>query len=527
MHPSEREKESPIANLARLAEVPPSRRWSMSFPAEGRRQGLVPALLVVALLILAVALRFYRLGAWSFEATEIFTLRDSISLRPSNPRPLLYFLNYHVVRPFLPLDEFGLRLLPAIFGMMAIPAFYLIGRRLVGTRAALFGTLLLTVSALHVFYSQFARYWSLVFLLSAVYPFALYLGLRERSWRWLAFGLVTGFLAVLAHPVSVLLLGGLGLWMVATYMRRDQLAQFWSQRNIRWAVLLLVLVGALITVRFIPVLQDWVSEHDKKPGNGQFLLHAPGGQRWKQIFYLLAYVESLTLPVVLAAAVGLYVLWQERDRTLALLLICLAVFPMIFLTLLSIRTPVSTYYLLPTVPVFYLGSGIFLDRLFEVDWKLRPRWLLPVTLTAVILAPGAPTLISQYRDGRRYDFRNMAHWLERRLTSEDVVYSDQHMVLAHYLPGIEVLRLRDTAPLVESVRGLRQAGRGGVLWIVLPAPSHAFRTNPELRGLHQWMYENCQLRNTLGVGRIDFRQQYLQIYRCPAAMPAGGATHSR
>jgi hypothetical protein len=143
----------------------------------------------------------------------------------------------------------------------------------------------------------------------------------------------------------------------------------------------------------------------------------------------------------------------------------------------------------------------------------------------MVMAAGAPTLISQYRDGRRYDFRGVAHWLEPRLASADVVYSDQHMVLAHYLPGTPVQRLRDPAPLGESLDSLHQSGSGGTLWIVSPIPSHALRTNPGLGGLNRWIYENCQLRNTIGVGRLDFRQNYLQVYRCPPAGPPGpGAT---
>ena len=33
----------------------------------------------------------------------------------------MYFLNHYLVYPFLPLDEFGIRLLPAISGVLAIP----------------------------------------------------------------------------------------------------------------------------------------------------------------------------------------------------------------------------------------------------------------------------------------------------------------------------------------------------------------------------------------------------------------------
>jgi hypothetical protein len=198
---------------------------------------------------------------------------------------------------------------------------------------------------------------------------------------------------------------------------------------------------------------------------------------------------------------------------------------MAFLALISLRTPVSTYYLLPTAPVFFLGAGVFLDRLFDLDWKVRPSWLLPAAVTAMVALAGVPTLISDHRDGRRYDFRGVADWLQSRLTPGDHIVSDQPMVLAHYLEGREVQRLRyDTGPLEESVRAARASDPDGALWIVAPAPSHGFRTNLRKGGLARWMYDNCQLRNTIGVGRVDFRQQYLQVYRCPPTGAADGVT---
>ncbi|MGH8594186.1 MAG: glycosyltransferase family 39 protein [Gammaproteobacteria bacterium] len=50
------------------------------------------------------------------------------------------------MRPLVPLDEFVLPLLPALFGVLAVPGLYFVARRLVGARAALFGALLLTVT---------------------------------------------------------------------------------------------------------------------------------------------------------------------------------------------------------------------------------------------------------------------------------------------------------------------------------------------------------------------------------------------
>ena len=494
----------------------------VSSTAAGRRTDVWPAVLLASLIVLALALRVWRLGHWGFEGDEIFTLRDSLNPSLSNPRPLLYFLNHYLVAPLLPLDELGLRLLPALFGVLAIPAFYLVSRRLVGTRAALFGTLLLAVNPIHVYHSQYARYWSLVFLLSAVYPFALYLGFRERNRGWLALGLVTGVLAVLAHPTAVLLVGGLGLFL-ASQLRRDHLARLWRQRSVRWGTLFVVILAAVIGGRYLLVLRNWIFERPQLQGGADHLLHSPGGPWVKQAAIMLSYMDGLTPPLMLVGVLGIYLLWQGRDRSLALLLTYLVVVPVAFILLLAFRTAVSTTYLLSTTPIFFIGAGVFLDRLAGVDWELRPRWLLSATVTAIIILAGAPTLVSQYRDGRRNDFRGVARWLNERLAPGDVVFSDQYRTLSHYLRGAEARRLvADPAPLEQSVTRLHESGGGGTLWIVKPvAAEGGHRTNPRLGSLKGWIYHNCQLSNSIGVARLDFRHNELQIYRCPAPASNG------
>jgi hypothetical protein len=477
-----------------------------------------PGLLLAGCVILALALRFWHLGDWNFQATEMFTLRDSNTPQFRNPRPLGYLLNYFLVRPFRPLDEFGLRLIPAICGTLAVPVFYYTTRRLIGMRAALIGTLLVTISPLIIMYSQLARYWSLVFLLCAIYPFALYLGVRDRNVRQFTLGVITALLAILAHPVSALLLGGPILFLVSQ-LRRRHLAQLWQHPMARWTLTILVAFAGLALLRLVPILRGWISQHDTHPGSGQFLLRPQPPPGVKQLLNLGAFAESLTLPVALIGVLGLYLLWRERDRELSLFLGSLVVFPTVFLALVSLRAPVSQYYLLPVVPVFFIGAGVFVDRLFGCP--LGPRWLLPAAVITLVAAAGAPTLISDYRDGRRFDFRGTAQWLGPRLRPEDIVFSDQPMVLAHYLPGTAVQRLRQPAPLDQALQKLRQTNSESALWIVAPAPSHAFRANLQRGGLVFWIYDQCQLRNLVGVGRIDFRQDYLQIFRCPPSAVAG------
>jgi hypothetical protein len=132
-----------------------------------------------------------------------------------------------------------------------------------------------------------------------------------------------------------------------------------------------------------------------------------------------------------------------------------------------------------------------------------------------------PTVISDYRDGRRFDFRGAARWLADEMKPGDVVFSDQPMVLQHYLPQTKVLHLQENpAPLADSLRSLEAGGRSS-LWLVAPAASHAFRATLKEGGLRQWIYTSCQLGNTLGRGRIDLRQEYLQVFRCPPTTPKG------
>jgi hypothetical protein len=279
-----------------------------------------------------------------------------------------------------------------------------------------------------------------------------------------------------------------------------------------------VVLAGIITIRYLPVLGEWIAEHDEGVTQDN-LLHLPGRPGVKQIALLLIYIEGVTVTVALAGLVGMIWLWQQRDRALALLLACLLIVPVGMLVLLSLRTPVSITYLMPTAPVFFIGAGLFLDRLADTELGLRPPWLLPATITIFIIVTGLPTLLSQYRDGRRRDFRGVAQYLTDRLSPGDGIYSDQAAVLGHYLPGRFVGRLAADPDLLErSLRQLERSGHGEALWIVLPASAQGgLRTTPKVGSMSSWIYENCQLRNTVGVARFDFRQNQLQIYRCPSA----------
>lgn len=101
--------------------------------------------------------------------------------------------------------------LSALCGVIAVPALYLLGRRLAGDRVGALAALLLAVNQFHVSYSLEGRGYTLAVLLVILSSSALVALLDEPRWgRALGFGLLAG-LATWAHLFAALALAGQGL----------------------------------------------------------------------------------------------------------------------------------------------------------------------------------------------------------------------------------------------------------------------------------------------------------------------------
>jgi hypothetical protein len=452
------------------------------------------------------------LGYWGLEGAEIFTLRDSlVTYNLQGSRPLLFFLNYHFIRPWFGLEETGLRLIPALSGILAVPTLYYLVRRVATARAGLFAAFLLAVNALHVARSQNGRYWTLVFLLSAAYPLAFYIGVRQRKRVWIIASLLLGLLAMLAHPTAGLLAGGLGIWLLVSYGKRVDFRRMRASQPARWVLAAGLLAAALTAVWLIPLLRAWLATSHMKRLSGTALV--------------LSQVDGLTAELSLVAIAGVLWIWH-RDRSLAVFLTSLVVVPTAFLVALSYGTAVSTAYLFPTAPMFFIGAGLFLDQLTRLPVELWTRRLVTSTVMAVLLASNVPGLWSQYRDGGRPDFRAAAAYLKQQLGPDDGIVSDQSRTLKHYLPEARITPLRRRPEKVQaSLDSVRLAAGDGKLWIVVQASLRAGFKNHKLGlgPIADWVYSACRLRHTEEQPRLDFRNNGLQIFECPV----GGAVAPR
>jgi len=181
-----------------------------------------PQLILLALVVAGAALRFATLGTQSFWIDEGYTvhlLRGSLGhLARGIPKteetpPLYYVLAWLWTRPF-GTSEVGLRSLSALLGMATIPIAYLLGRRLVSERAALVAGALVAFNPLLVWYSQEARSYALLVLLSGL---SILLFLRARdggSSRAFALWATVSALALATHYFAIFVVIPEAAWLL-------------------------------------------------------------------------------------------------------------------------------------------------------------------------------------------------------------------------------------------------------------------------------------------------------------------------
>ncbi len=138
---------------------------------------------LILAVVLALALRVLRLDfqpLWWDEGYSVWfathPLGQMAALTAEDIHPPLYYALLHGWTQLVGAGPAALRLLSVVLGTLAIPAIYLAGRRLTGSRrVAALAAFLLAINPLHVFYSQEIRMYGLVALLST--------GVIAAAWR--------------------------------------------------------------------------------------------------------------------------------------------------------------------------------------------------------------------------------------------------------------------------------------------------------------------------------------------------------
>jgi mannosyltransferase len=137
--------------------------------------------LLLAILLLAAGLRFYRLDAqsfWNDEGNSARIAERTLDLilegAEGDIHPPGYYLLLHYWRAPFGESEFALRSLSVVSGLALVVFTYLLGRHLFGRIVGLIGAFLGAVSPFAIYYSQEARMYALLGALSAISTYLLF-----------------------------------------------------------------------------------------------------------------------------------------------------------------------------------------------------------------------------------------------------------------------------------------------------------------------------------------------------------------
>ncbi|HEX6938518.1 MAG TPA: glycosyltransferase family 39 protein [Longimicrobiales bacterium] len=460
-----------------------------------------------ATLVLAAGLRLHGLDQWPLELDEVYTYLRSFDLGRFNARPL-YFLIQRAFLELLPHDGFYLRLPALVFGLAGVWATWALGRTAFGARAGLVAAFLAAVSPWHLYASQFARYWSLVYLLAAgVCTLLLRAVDTGRKGAYLG-ALALVLLGMLSHPTFALPLVGfvLGLYLVD---RSGAVKWPWPPRRawyLLWGPLLaLGLVGfaALAVAGHLGALRNGDSR-----GSLATLRLVPAMAQW---------AGPVIMAAAVAAGVGLFAA-RPADRRWATAALLGAASCVGLLLLASLMTAVYSDYGLSMMPLAFVTIGGGLQRVGEALPKRDAR-VFSVAAVAVLAAGVLPGVVSHLSDGTRHDVRPAYDYLRAEFARgrRAPVYAPSRDLHAVYAPGLPYKRIgTDSTRLAEAVRTT------GGFWLVGFYRRDGMVMASE--AVEAWTRAHCHSVLQTQRPRLDYRIYRVELHWCGHAAAAASGT---
>jgi predicted membrane-bound mannosyltransferase len=400
------------------------------------------------IVLLGLFVRFYQLGAWSFWPDEIFsfgTKSDGFHeglLRRSLATDLIS-LTVNWLGP----SEWNARLVPALIGLASLPLLYLLLRRCMVRPAALSVLVLLAFSPWHVYWSQNARFYTLLFLFFNLGLLLFYLGFEEdRPWYLLA-SLVLFGLAARERLVALI-----GMPALVAYLLLLVPFGFARPKGLNWRNLLVffgpaVVAGLVLVFPYVRNFEGWVQGFSR-------LNTTP--------FFLLAgtlYYVGLPL-AAFAAGSALFAVWR-KDR-LALLLSLGALLPLVAIMAVSLVQYAANRYIFFSLFSWLALGGIGLQALY-VRLVRDARVLMLVVLVALASAyAGDLYLYHVEQNGNRDDWRSAFAYIREHGQEGDTVVVSDFDVFQYYLGEPFVFQTWDQAP--NAAEG--EATGSGRVWYI-------------------------------------------------------------
>lgn len=455
------------------------------------------SVVAIALVLAGLALRLHGIMRWSLEGDELYTVMESrdlfdTKLRPGIEARPLFFLVEHVLMGVLPAGPFWLRLLPLVFGTAAMWATWRLGSLVAGPVAGLVALIMAVTSPWLMYASAFARYWSLLHLLTVLFFLFVLKAQAARDGRMYLLALLVAVLGSATHPTFLFAPMGfvLGLYLVTKdghwgshWPDRQSLLRLW----LPWFLIVVIGMTALKLTDSSAALQNF-------GGRGPIAT----------LMLLPAIVQWMTPMVFAAGAIGVMAaLTRPALRRWGLAAALGSCSVMGLLVLAAARTDVYADYGIALLPFAHVSVGILAVVAIE---NRRNTLIALLASIAILLAGVLPSTASHLIDGTRFDYRPaIAHI--RQVDAKLPVIGWPEVIMQHYGTGLMIRPFRVGADDLTSTLATTPA-----FWMILSAREYGF-TQIE-QDTEAWLAAHCKRSGSWHRMRLDSRQYRVELFKC-------------
>lgn len=392
--------------------------------------------LLVIILLITTFLRFYQLGVESLWMDEVASIHESglsiTQIAIHSNQPPLYFLVLRFWTTIWGNSEFAVRSLSSIVGIVGVGVIYIVGHTLFDRRVALIAAFLSTFSAFQIYYSQEARGYILLMLLTALSFLFFFRMLRSSHTYWYIAYLISSLLMGYTHYYSWFIIAAQLLFLLM-FRPRDL--------RLKWNTLLTYITLFCLLIPQLILLNTsynsltsrsffWIPIPSLKTVGGTLGLFSaspewlPGFYAILAIFTGLSILGLVIFKKIDTPAISNSFLWYlknllcrvklEKDRESILLIIWLVIPILIAFVVSRFFTPIYWHrYLICSLPplVLLVSKGLA---------KISSKSIF-YPMIAIIVILSTPGLYQYYAHDVKEQWREVAKYIELNYHEDDVL----------------------------------------------------------------------------------------------------------
>lgn len=434
--------------------------------------------LLILIIVGATILRLYKLGEWSFWIDELYTLNRAEEIFSQLRWPPLVELFVGAVFRFADTTEWSARIAPALVGILTVPVLFYLVRRTFGAFTALLTGAIIAFSPWHLFWSQNARFYTILLLLYTIGLLLFFEGLEKDRGVFLVGATLILTFAVRERLTAFFFLPIMLSYGAILFLLPWPKPPGFKVKNFAPLLLPLVFYGVYDLLK--PSAAQEAGRSQVFGGYGSaiqlFFDSFLGNPGPSSLFLTTSLLYDIGISLIILGSLGGVLLLLVKDRR-GLFLLIGAWLPFITLIFLSTFTYTLSRYGFVAFSFWAISGAAGVK---EILTRVKAKEFL-VGGGIILLLLGnlwqGDLLYFKYQNGNRPDWKGSTEIVANHLSPDDAVYASQPEIIAYYL-NREVGRTDELA--VETLATRREP-----IWFI----DNGW-IDPDL---NTWLQENSQL----------------------------------